>query len=122
MFNTPRLEYKFIFPDPVCGLDIPHYPFYSQWVDYLFSYAKDVFLNNKYITIISALRTHKQTFIKDLVESGYDEFISDIIVYMCDTGDYDCDEYGNVVTCSDSQEAIIYQLSLIHISEPTRPY
>lgn len=117
MFDTPRLQYKFMFPDPVCGLDIPHYPFYSHWVDHVFIHAKDIFLSNKYITVISALRTHKQTYIKDLVESGYDEFISDIITYVCDTGDYDCDEYGNVSTCSDSQEAIIYQQRLRYLEE-----
>lgn len=116
-FNRVRLDYVLCFDDVIGIFSMCNNPFYDEWFDELFIHSKELIVANQYITTVAALRSHKSSYITDLIERHYKEAVSDLIVGLCDTGDYDCDSYGNVVTSEITPIASWYQNRLDFLNQ-----
>lgn len=120
-FTNLRLDYVLYFEDVIGNLSLGDNPFYEHWFDDVFSHAKELLINNRYITVITMLRNNKQSYITNLIERQYKEVLDDLLVAVCDAGDYDADEYGNVYTTDSSDCAQRYQSQLDYLSDYEAP-
>lgn len=116
-YNKVRLDYTLVFSDFMESIILPTFPFYEQWFDEVFTHAKELLLNNRYITVVGTMRYHKRTYITDLIETFFAESVSDHIVAICDSGSYDVDPYGGVTTTSFNPELNVDQNRLIYLEE-----
>lgn len=116
-FNKVRLDYTLMFNDFMESLILPGFPLYEFWFDELFTHAKELLLTDRYITVVNTMRYRKRMYIADLIETSFSETISDTIVAICDSGSYDVDQFGNVVSTSQEDGLQQTQARLIYLEE-----